>query len=890
MNNINFSNPYLLLIGLLLFCAIFITFFVLIKKEGFNFHNIVALVIHAVIAVLITLTVAGMYFEINITETDVYVLADCSYSSNRNLSTIDDSINRLYKNLPNNSKVAVVCYGKDYKVVTDLGEKFNTVKDSGIDDSQTNVKNALEYVASVFNDNVVKRIVVISDGIETSSKSISGLISDYEQRGIHIDAMFLDNTLTEDANEFQISNVELNDSTFVGKSEEAIVSIESNKDVSTVSIELKLNGVRPSDRNDYKVLTKLNKGTNKFSFELDTTIFGTQSYEVTVSEYKDSEHTESTDTNPYNNTYTFTQTVSQDIKILFLSNDETSGENELKYFKSIYNDTDRYTITSFINDDENIPFLLEDLCKYDEIVLDSFNVSKETFKDNAESFVNNVNTLVSEYGKSLITFGNTSTQNSTGSDSLSTLSNMLPVNYGANNDAKTYTILLDISKSMAQASHLIIAKTAACNLLSTLSTKDYFTVITFYGDNAIIASGRASAENIEAAKKKINDVEAKQATNIEGALEYAYSLLESTTYKTKRVMLISDGKSFTNGTVSNVESLKQMFSDKAANNITTSAILINEDATQGNISTYPTILNALASTGASVTKIVTEEEANGTAFDSIIDKETEVYKKDNNFKVKTAMKNHEVLNGITVSKNVTEFYSSSAKSSANTVMNVIDKGTEYPLYATWNYGDGVVSSYTSLIKDYSTQGTNEAKFINNIGITSTPKKQLSAPFDLEISLEGDLVSVEVTTTTVSSLQDIYLSVIGTDFNETYKLSRGSSNYFTSFEIENTGTYRFTLTCDNSEVSKMYNISYFDEYDSFIASDSSFLYNVITSDGKVSEDMNLVINNDNVNIVKYKYEFAPLFMILSVILFVVEIAIRKIKLQDIKSLFKRKKVK
>ena len=178
MNNINFSNPWLLLIGLVILGCVFIPFFIAIKKEGFNFHNITSLIIHALVGIMITLTIADMTLEFNITETDVYVLADCSYSCNRNLNLIDDSINRLSKNLPNNSKLGVITYGKDYKVVTELGDKFKTVQNSGIDDSQTNVRDALEYTASCFSDSVVKRIVVITDGVESQNKSISGLIDE----------------------------------------------------------------------------------------------------------------------------------------------------------------------------------------------------------------------------------------------------------------------------------------------------------------------------------------------------------------------------------------------------------------------------------------------------------------------------------------------------------------------------------------------------------------------------------------------------------------------------------------------------------------------------------------------------------------------------------------
>lgn len=70
-------------------------------------------------------------------------------------------------------------------------------------------------------------------------------------------------------------------------------------------------------------------------------------------------------------------------------------------------------------------------------------------------------------------------------------------------------------------------------------------------------------------------------------------------------------------------------------------------------------------------------------------------------------------------------------------------------------------------------------------------------------------------------------------------------------------------------------------------DASNLYTLVTKGGMVSEDGNLKLVNDDSFILTYKYEFAPLLMILSCVLFVVDIAIRKLRWQDIKDIFKKK---
>ena len=45
----------------------------------------------------------------NIKETNIYVLADVSYSSNQNLELIDQYIEDLGDNVPRNSKIGVIC-------------------------------------------------------------------------------------------------------------------------------------------------------------------------------------------------------------------------------------------------------------------------------------------------------------------------------------------------------------------------------------------------------------------------------------------------------------------------------------------------------------------------------------------------------------------------------------------------------------------------------------------------------------------------------------------------------------------------------------------------------------------------------------------------------------
>ena len=130
MNSINFDNPWLLIIGIPLLLIVIVSFIIAVRKDNKTIHNVTSFAIHILIVILITLGLAKTSYERIITETNIYILADVSYSSNKNLDLIDEYINELEGNVPKNSKIGVVCFGKDYEVLTDIGQEIKSVKES----------------------------------------------------------------------------------------------------------------------------------------------------------------------------------------------------------------------------------------------------------------------------------------------------------------------------------------------------------------------------------------------------------------------------------------------------------------------------------------------------------------------------------------------------------------------------------------------------------------------------------------------------------------------------------------------------------------------------------------------------------------------------------------
>jgi hypothetical protein len=503
MNSINFDNPWLLIIGIPLLLIVIGAFVFSVRKDNRTIHNLLSFIIHIVIVLLVTLCAAKTTFEMVITETNIYVLADVSYSSNQNLDLIDEYIENLEDNVPRNSKIGVICFGKDYEVLTNLGEEFKSVKESKVNKSATNIKEALEFTATLFEDNVIKRIVIISDGEETKESNIVSVVQTLAVDDIYVDAIYLDNNIKEDVQEVQINEIDYVSSTYLNNQEEVYTIIQSNQNAK-VFVEL----YKDNELIRNKAVS-LVKGYNAVTFDLDTTIAGTFNYEIKL--------LTDDDTSPYNNSFIFDQTVSEKVKMLFISNDSSDKDAALE----LYGDTCEI---DFKINTKNVPYTVEDLSVYDEFVLSNLDIRN---LNNYSQFIASLDTLVSKFGKSLITFGNTYIQNNYDDPTLSVLNNMLPVKFGNDeNEDKLVTICMDISRSMEQVDRLNIAKATACSILDNLDDEVTVMLIGFYGEVRTVFQ-QAQAIDRESLKEKIRNLEAYQGTFMGSALNYTYDMVSS---------------------------------------------------------------------------------------------------------------------------------------------------------------------------------------------------------------------------------------------------------------------------------------------------------------------------------------------------------------------------
>ena len=870
MKNISFDNPYLLLLLIPLLLAIIIPIIIAIRKENRHKSVFISLALHIVISVCVILALAGMIHTTVMTETQVIVVADVSYSADRNLDKVDAYIKEVQDKLPKNSKLAVVVFGKDSKLLCDFdAETIPSVKGSGVDNSATDIAQALDYAVGLYDEGVIKRMIVLTDGKETAKDAAGKLVAAVENvyaEGIYIDAVYLDNNLAEDQKEIQLSDVEYAPSTYMNHEATAEVLIQSSYDTGAIAV-LYVEGERVSNQ-----AIKLQRGYNIISIDLPTGSTGRYDYRVAI--------TADGDYCTTNNTFDFTQTIVAGLQVLLVSNNEA----DLVKAQQLYGD--RAEIDAFIGNPD-VPCTVEELCKYDEIMISGVDIRE---LHNYTAFIDGVEKVVSRFGKSLVTMGDLKIQNKS-DNVLQALEDMLPVKYGnSDQDPKLYAIVIDTSRSMQNFSRLKIAKQAAIQLMNMLDDNDYVMVVNFWGEINVLQSPVKAVHREEIATL-INNIQPYQGTVIGTALDKAGELMIDMAYDDKQIMLISDGMSYTLESDTPADVVTRLHD----NGITTS--VIHPAARDEGKATLQGIAEA---GGGSYFEIITEESLLEIMFSEIADDLTQSVI-EGQTPVHIKREHDTVLSGIASVPDIMGYAYAKAKASATTVLTVDFVKTsgnivEAPLYAYWTYGNGRVSTFTStLTGEWATTWENESgdRFFTNVLVENTPAQRVDYPYTIDVTYDGSHSTVEIIPVTLNPFATTDVTVTLPDGSTvTERLTFDSTRYFYAFETPLRGRYLINVTyayADKSfESESAFHVGYAPEYDQFAVFDPAALHAAIRNRGGVYEGTIPSLENDDKEVATYTVRYLVPLMIAAVALYVIDIIIRKLRWSDIKSFFSIKK--
>ncbi len=896
MINISFDNPYLLLLFIPLILVVVIPFAIAIRKENKSKETTAALICHLLIVALTVPALAGMVNTSIITETELYVLADVSHSSHEQLSEIDAHITDLGKQLPRNSKMGVITFGKDAVLHTPMGGRFTTVADHTADDSATDILGALKYADSLFRADTIQRVVLYTDGLSTDPDATNGLlqtVKDMKERGIYIDVVYINANLAPDTKEMQISQVDFNPSTYLNRQTSADILIESTTEAEIYARLLK-NGSPYLE----KAIT-LTPGYNIVNFDLYTEEAGENDYTLSIIPQQD--------TSSHNNTYSFTQTVNETVHVLVL----TDRKEEEAAIRTLYGEgavldvrvkPDPEKPSSSNNNRPkpvpfDVPYTVEELCKYDEFVLSNVNVDEI---NHAESFVHSLDICVSMFGKSLITVGDNNLQISE-TAAVQQLNNMLPVKFGnQDQDPKLYAIVIDSSRSMEfrNFDFFRMAKSAGKYLLSFLNENDYFMVVNFSGEVYVpVTPCKANPTNIQAAVDKIDALTVTQGTMIGRTLDRVLEMMTPyTTFQEKQVMLISDGMSFEGGETTLVDNPVASAMKLRENNITVSALNAGNTLTEGE----STMKNIAAAGGGKYYFAKSSSDLVGVMFQQIADDVNQT-RIEGRTEVQVGLQNDPVLAEVQGLPDVFGYLYARTKASAENVLLVQYKkasGTtvQAPLYAYWSYGNGRVATLTTDLAGAWVTDWQEGAgltFLQNIKTTNIPKTRIDCPYTTETHFDGKHLHVDILPAVLNpdATMTVKLTLPDGSVSEK-KLTFDSYRYFHKFEVDAPGKYRIDITYDwitkSYTSSSVFHISYSPEYDMFQTYSPAALHAFMRNNGTVTETGNVKLQIDESRMDTYVLHFTVPFLALAAALYVIDTVIRKLKWADIKSFFKKRR--
>ncbi len=882
MRNISFDNPLLLLILIPLLALILIPIFLAIRKENNSKAIMTSMVIHLILALCITLGLAGMTYTSVMTKTQVYVVADVSYSANRNLDQVDSYIREIEKNLPRNAEMGVLVFGQENKVLTEMGDKFTTVQDHGFRPAQidaTDIASAVYKAIDLFDEDVIKRIIVISDGKQTRSDGAGELVAAVEKAykdNIYIDAIYLDNNLPEDVPEVQITDVEFSPSTYMGQKAVAKLLIQSTYATDDVLLEVTM------DNTDYdKRSLELEEGYSIIEVELNTTGEGQFDYKFFLRA--------SADTATNNNNYSISQQVTKEKNMLLISWNE-ADKTKLETLMADEIEKGNLKIDSYIQQ-KKVPCTVEELCVYDEIVLSNFDIREI---ENYASLIDAIDKCVSRFGKSLFTMGDLKIQNHT-DEIFNEMEDMLPVKFGNNDsDPKLYALVIDCSRSMQNFSRLRIAKQVANQLLNILSDNDYVMVVAFYG-NVEVLQAPIKAVNRDEVAELINAYEPQQGTMLGTALDKAGELLVEYEFSEKQIMLISDGMSHTMEEDNPVEVVTML----REHGIQTSVVQPagRDEETSDSSNGDPTLLKQIAAAGGGKWyPILREEDMLEVVFGPIQGDVTQTVI-EGDLPVTIYNRTDPILENITSLPNISGYTYTRAKASATTILTVpYTKSSgaviDAPLLAYWEYGNGRVYSFTSDFTGSWTSGwtsENSLSLFTSVLEKAVPDERRDTPYDVDVSYDGAYTTVVVAPLTLNPRATVIVKITNPKGeSDTQTLNFNSKNYSYRFETPENGFYTFDVTyrygADEFTSKSTFALSYSPEYNMFEVFDPGDLHAAIRNRGTVNENGIPSLENNEDEVATYTVRFLAPLMILAVVLYVIDIMIRKLKLSDIKSFF------
>ncbi|MDY6023549.1 MAG: VWA domain-containing protein [Candidatus Borkfalkiaceae bacterium] len=905
-----FSSPWFLLFLVPLVILTFVPYFRIPKRFRRTRNRIIPLILHLTVVTLSVLVLSGFSVKYSVPneKNEIILLVDVSDTENQSEQKRNDFIETVLRQSRYDSyKVGIVTFGFDQKYAVPLTDKIEEVFDAYLsadlpDTGATNVADALLFTKDLFGNPETSKIVLVTDGKETD-KDASSVVRAVAASGIKVDVVNVPSSYEN--NEVEILDVKLPDyHVKVNEEVNIVVTIVSNTE-GNLSLSLTDN---ETDSDGSLSSVDFSKGTQLVTLKhkfgeggLHELNFKITSGESTLSE---------------NDEYTsyFYLEVFNKVLLLGRNKDECTPVKELleeeKQFEIVYK--------NIIEDDELVGISVDELRMYDQVILN--NIAN---KDMPEGFSEALYAYVNTYGGGLLTVGgqdeNGEAHSYVRKDMVgSVYQQILPVQAIDYTPPIGVVIILDRSGSMGSTdssglkTFLECAVEGAKSCLNALSERDFIGIMTLDTNEEVILplTRRTQESKIVDAIESIQ--EANGGTVLPGAIQKAGDMLRAEKNISKRhIILVTDG------IVSDKEEyesvIKNNYENEAAS-ITLSVVLIGSNEASSEAQDMKTAAELGHGRMYAITETETLERLmrEDLKAPDIIEVNMETFYPavyDVTSPLFNGVDYGNEEGGLKMKASLDGFYGVKLKKGADLIL-VGDYNV--PVYAQWKFGKGSVGSFMcDLSGNWSGDFMSDdggKRFISNVVENLMPVEdirpsEINAVFteqnytnrlDVYTNLEeGEYIKGRLIKLSENGQPELSLNSlsVGDKKNEFVSAPFGAENNYSrcDFVLKSQGVYKVIIEkcSSNGEilaVKEFYkSFSYSKEYDFTFGNDQNALADKFKiwsekGNGEVVKDLDDPEEIFNSFVTEFVRIYDPkiLFMIIAIVLFLCDIAIRKFK--------------
>ena len=492
-------------------------------------QRVISLIVRIIIVVLLILSVAEVQYLKTDDKLAVMFLADISDSiSDDGLTKATDYVNEALKLQDGNQQSGLIAFTDKAEVVRallkngddpDAELELTEVKQAWLETDEdagdtTNIAQAIETAWGTFPANANKRIVLITDGVETQGDAVHTALRG-KDFGIQIDTVPI---YPSDEPEVMVQRLDMPAQVKQGAPFNVEVLIHSNHE-DVAEIRLFKNKFEAA-----KQEVRLEEGENRVIFTQTAMESGTLTYDALCRSTKDTRYD--------NNRALGIVSVSGKPKVLLID----ENESQARYLTRALEDA---KIRVDVRNGLGVPNELADLQNYELVIFSNVPANRLT-----QNQMELIRTYVQDLGGGFMMLGS---ENSFGLGGYykTPIETILPVQTDTEKKKETpsLAIVLVIDKSGSMGGIKIeLAKVAARATVELLGKRDKIGVVAFDGSPFWIAKMHDASDKMYLSDQ-IGSITASGGTNLYPALEQAYFALTETTAKLKHVIVLSDGQS-----------------------------------------------------------------------------------------------------------------------------------------------------------------------------------------------------------------------------------------------------------------------------------------------------------------------------------------------------------